>query len=49
MDVKKTAKFCSEFRCEMDISVQDDFAGDAIMWYHMTGIEKGDSFRVNGF
>jgi hypothetical protein len=49
MDVKKTAEFCGKFRCESDISVQDDLVGDAIMWYHVTGVEERYSFRVNGF
>jgi hypothetical protein len=49
MDVKKMAKFCGEFGCETDISVRDDFAGNAVMWYHVTSVEKGNFFRVDRF
>ena len=49
MDVKETAKFCGEFVCEADISVQDDFVGDAIVWHHVIGIEEGYSFRIDSF
>ena len=39
MDVKKAAEFCGEFRCEADISVRNDFAGNPVMRNHVSGIE----------
>ena len=39
MDVKKAAKFCGKFRCKTDISVQNDFVGNAVVGDHMGGIE----------
>ena len=42
------AKICGKFRCEPDISVGYDFPRDSIMWGHMSGIEGGHSFRVDG-
>jgi hypothetical protein len=48
MDVKEMVEFCGEFGRKLDISVRYDFAGNAIVWYHVTGIEEGDSFRING-
>ena len=35
MDIKKTAEFCGEFGCEADISVRNDFAGNAVVWNHV--------------
>ena len=42
------AKICGEFRCESDVSVGYDFLRNSIMWGHMSGIESGHSFRVDG-
>ena len=42
------AKICGKFRCEPDISVGYDFPRDSIMWGHMSGVEGGHSFRVDG-
>ena len=42
------AKICGKFRCESDVSVRYNFPRDSIMWGHMSGIESGHSFRVNG-
>ena len=47
MDVEKAAEFCGEFGCEADISVQNDFAGNAVMWDHVSGIEQCHSFRID--
>jgi hypothetical protein len=33
------AKVCGKFGCEIGISVQDDFAGNTIVWCHISGIE----------
>ena len=48
MDVQKAAKICGKFRCEADITVRDDLAGNAVVWSHVGGIERGHSFRVDG-
>ena len=48
MDIQKTAEICGKFRCETDISVRYDFAGNAIVRSHVGGIERGHSFRVYG-
>ena len=47
MDIKKTAEFCGEFQCEADISVRNDFAGNAVVWDHVSGVEQCHSFRVD--
>ena len=39
MDIKKAAEFCGKFRCEADVSVRNDFAGDAVVRNHVGGIE----------
>ena len=39
MNIKKTAEFCGEFGREADISVRNDFAGNAVMWDHVSSIE----------
>ena len=39
MDIEKAAKFRGKFGCEADISVRNDFTGDAVMWDHMSGVE----------
>ena len=39
MDIEKAAKFCGEFGCEADISVRNDFVGNAVMRDHVSGIE----------
>ena len=39
MDIEKAAKFCGKFGCEADISVRNDFAGNAVVWDHVSGIE----------
>ena len=44
MDVQKAAKICGKFRCEADITVRDDFAGNAVVWSHVGGIEGGHPF-----
>ena len=33
------AKFCGKFRCEMDVSVQNNFAEDAVVGDHMGSLE----------
>ena len=48
MDVQKTAKICGKFRCETDVAVRYDFAGDAVVRGHVGGIERGHPFRVYG-
>ena len=35
MNIEKTAEFGGEFRCEADISVRNDFAGNAVVWNHV--------------
>ena len=47
MDVEKATKFCSEFGCEANISVRNDFAGNAVMRDHVGGVEQCHSFRVD--
>ena len=47
MDIEKTAEFCGEFRCEADISVRNDFAGNAVVWDHVSGVEQCHSFRID--
>ena len=47
MDIKKAAEFCGEFGCEADISVRNDFAGNAVVRNHVSGIEQCYSFRIN--
>ena len=49
MDVEKAAKFGSEFGREADISVRNDFAGDAVVWDHVSGVEQCHSFRIDAF
>ena len=39
MDIEKAAEFCGEFGCETDISVRNDFAGNAVVWNHVSGVE----------
>ena len=39
MDIEKAAEFCGKFGCETDISVRNDFAGDAVVRNHVSGIE----------
>ena len=39
MDIKKAAKFRGKFGCEADISVRNDFAGNAVVWDHVSGVE----------
>ena len=48
MDIQKAAKVCGKFRCEADIAVRYDLAGDAVVRSHVGGIEHGHSFRVYG-
>ena len=48
MDVQKAAKICGKFRREVDIAVRYDFAGNAVVGSHVSGIERGHSFRVYG-
>ena len=48
VDVQKVAKICGKFRHESDISVGYDFLRDSVVWGHMSGIESGHSFRVDG-
>ena len=47
MNIKKTAEFYGEFRCETDISVRNDFAGNAVVWDHVSGVEQCHSFRID--
>ena len=47
MDIEKAAKFCCKFGCKADISVQNDFAGNAVVWDHVSGVEQCYSFRVD--
>ena len=47
MNVKKTAKFCGEFGCKTDISVRNDFAGNAVVRDHVGGVEQCHSFRID--
>ena len=47
MDIKKAAEFCGEFGCEADVSVRNDFAGNAVVWDHVSGVEQCHSFRVD--
>ena len=35
MDIQKMAEFCGKFGCEVDISVQDNLVGDAIVRDHV--------------
>ena len=39
MDIQKAAKFCGKFGCEVDVLVQNDFAGNAVVGNHMGGVE----------
>ena len=48
MDIQKAAEVCGKFRREADVAVRYDFAGNAVVWSHMGGIECGHSFRVYG-
>ena len=47
VDVEKAAEFCGEFGCEADISVRNNFAGNAVVWDHVGGVEQCHSFRVD--
>ena len=47
MDIEKATEFCGKFGCEADISVRNDFAGNAVMWDHVSGVEQCHSFRVD--
>ena len=47
MDIEKATKFCREFGCEADISVRNDFAGDAVVRNHVSSVEQCHSFRVD--
>ena len=47
MDIKKAAEFCGEFGCKADISVRNDFAGNAVVRDHVGGVEQRHSFRVD--
>ena len=47
MDIKKATKFCGEFGCEADISVRNDFAGNAVMRDHVSGVEQCHSFGID--
>ena len=47
MDIEKATEFCSEFGCEADIPVRNDFAGNAVMRDHVSGVEQRHSFRVD--
>ena len=47
MDIEETTEFCGKFGCETDISVRNDFAGNAVMRDHVSGVEQRHSFRVN--
>ena len=35
---QEVAEFCHKVTCEAGVAVQYDFLGQAIVWYHMTGI-----------
>ena len=48
LDIKKSTKFRRKLRNETDISVRDDFAGDAVVGSHVIDKEFGNSFRVDG-
>ena len=47
MDIEKAAEFCGEFGCETDISVRNDFAGNAVMRDHVSGVEQCHSFGID--
>ena len=47
MDVEKAAEFCGKFGREADISVRNNFAGNAVVWDHVGGVEQCYSFRVD--
>ena len=47
MDIEKATEFCGEFGCEVDISVRNDFTGNAVMWDHVSGIEQCYSFGID--
>ena len=47
MDIEKAAKFCGKFRRETDISVRDDFAGNAVVRNHVSSVEQCHSFRID--
>ena len=39
MDIEKATEFCGKFGCEADIPVRNDFAGNAVMRDHVSGVE----------
>ena len=47
MDVEKSAEFCGKFRCEANILVRNDFAGNAVVWDHVGSVEQCYSFQVD--
>ena len=47
MDIKKATEFCGKFGCEADISVRNDFAGDAVVRDHVSGVERCHSFGID--
>ena len=47
MDIKKATEFRGKFGCEADVSVRDDFAGNAVVRDHVSGVEECHSFRVD--
>ena len=49
MDIEKAAEFCGKFGCEADISVRNDFAGNAVVRDHVSGVEQCHSFGIDAF
>ena len=47
MDIKKAAEFCGKFGCKADISVRNNFAGNAVVRDHVSGVEECYSLRVD--
>ena len=44
MDIEKAAEFCGKLRRKTDISVRDDFAGNAVVRDHVSSVEQCYSF-----
>ena len=39
MDIEKAAEFCGKFGCEADVSVRNDFVGNAVVWDYVSSVE----------
>ena len=49
VDIEKAAEFCGKFGREANVSVRNDFAGNAVMRDHVSGVEQCHSLRIDAF